>query len=999
MVRNFGALLSTIAVVAFGWQSAHAEEYGVTTLGDAPVSYIEHRFDINASGRAAFTALVGGDEHAVYTDGGGALVDLHTSTGNFGSDKTRAESINDAGHIVGYRRTGPAIFREAMLWYNSGSSYSSSLDLHNEVPAGPGEDIAISAAYDISNATAGAGAAYVAGYMRETFQTPSEAVLWTIDSGGSVVSSQTIPLSSGMNYNIAYGVNDDGMVVGGEGMFGGSSGGGGPGTAMYAFIYDSVADVTTPVPGVQASDGYRTSVAVSVSENYVVGYALNDSTGYPTAFVHELGTSTTETDIMIGPNGGQAGPRSLGYSVREDANGPVIYGLSEVNGALNSMGGLIYDREGSNVQECDINFSGDWSGRVTHLYAMNDSGQGIGLISDGGVQAVYIEDVTAETLQADVFMRDLENPGATDYYWGRVQDPGGAVSGSAALMFSNAPGCGSAFSCDGTTGLSDEGVSGTDYFVTGSGAFSSGTAFTAQFNTDPTSFDYSQAFANTGGTCQFNDVQDMTGGIPSANINPPGVDPWGDEWADCTPHINAETNIDTSLDNCGSCGNSVDDGKVCTSDTCADGTPQNTYDTSSDFCFISNNCVPNATDSSDPAATNPSNECEACYTNQDRFAYSDDPDGSSCSDDGLSCTVDQCQNGTCNHDTIAANSCLIGGTCYTDGQDNPSNECEACQSGSSDNSFTDDPNGTTCTDNDGYACTVAECQGGNCDQRADFTGCQIGSDCYSFGQERPGNECQACQSSNPEGWTNDDNGTGCDTDSCYTSQTCSSGTCGGGSPVVDSYEQDDIWQDATFLGSWNEDHFWTGGSKPYRAENKTIFPENDDDWYRFYADDYHCMTETYSCNCSCNNDWWGNCDSQSCSTCTRATNCTFGGTRSSNWGDPGTNENPQGKVELVVPSGSDYNVCVYLQCNSDGNTPNSINWFGNGSATGNVTINGKSLKGRCGLNGGSTTETIEFHPDCNSENDSVQAFVRVYDQTNNARCNSTYQIRVGNDKD
>lgn len=936
--RQWLRTLCCAAAVLGSAQLASAAEYDLTDLGAAPVSYIEHRFDINASGRAAFTGLVSGMEHAMYSQAGAAPVDLNITSGPLTSTQTRAEGINDAGHIVGYRRTGPSIFREAILWRNTGSGYTPLGTLHSALTGSP----QISSSYDISNGTPGSGAAFVVGYWRDTFQTPSKAVLWTIDGNGAVLATEAIPQTSGSDYNIAYAVNDDGIVVGGEGAFGT--------TAMYAFIYDSVANSVAPVPGVQASDGFSTSVAAGISENFVTGYALETSSGNVTAFIHEIGTSNTETGIKIGPNAGTTGPRSLGYSVSENGGNPVVMGLSEVNGSTGSMGGLIYDREGSNPQECDVNFSGGWAGRVTHVFAMNASGQGIGLRSNGGTQAVFIEDITAEPLSTDFFYRDLENAGATDYYWGRIT---GGGAGSAAVMFSNSPGCGAAFSCDASTDLSDEGTSGSDFFLTDSRPFASGTAYTPQFTVDPTSFVYAQALANS---CDFSGTG-TTPTIPGANVNPAGVDPWGDTWADCTAWTNAETNISQG----------------------------------SAYCLIGGSCVPQGTDE-------PGEECRACYTANDPFDYSNDQDTTACASDGLSCTEDQCINGDCDHATVTAGTCLVSGTCYGEDQQNPGNECEACQSGTTQTAFTDDPNGTSCNASDPYACTVPQCQGGNCNQRAAFTGCQIGSSCYAFNQDRPGNECQACRSGSPETWTNDSNGTGCNTDSCYASQTCGSGSCSVGTAVVDPRENDDTWNARTNFPSQTEDqNFRIGQYAEY--SNGTIFPENNDDWFAGYFDDYACDrgrypacgTESYNC------DWLNNCSTRNrvCNI-----NCGFGGGASKNWDEPGYGQGPQIRIRLASPASSDFDFCVYLQCAVFGNSPGTT-WFGGGNSnytSVSASIDGRTLSGRCFNNTGNGSVTdIEVVPDCPSENDTTRTWVRVFDQTNGDRCNAPYNIRFGND--
>jgi hypothetical protein len=112
-------------------------------------------------------------------------------------------------------------------------------------------------------------------------------------------------------------------------------------------------------------------------------------------------------------------------------------------------------------------------------------------------------------------------------------------------------------------------------------------------------------------------------------------------------------------------------------------------------------------------------------------------------DDGKSCTTDSCDpnNGQCVH-TINQGNCLINGTCYSAGQSNPQNECQACLPAQSQTQFLNKPDGTTCTD-DGKACTRDICSGGQCTHPLQPAGtpCHPGDNC-------PANE--ACTGSSEE---------------------------------------------------------------------------------------------------------------------------------------------------------------------------------------------------------------------------------------------------------
>lgn len=103
-------------------------------------------------------------------------------------------------------------------------------------------------------------------------------------------------------------------------------------------------------------------------------------------------------------------------------------------------------------------------------------------------------------------------------------------------------------------------------------------------------------------------------------------------------------------------------------------------------------------------------------------------------DDDKPCTTDTCQSTgpnsyTCQY-SIQSGNCLINGTCYTSGQNNPNNECQACRPDQSQTSFTNKANGTACTD-DGKACTDDVCQAGTCTHpiKPMGTPCHPGDNC------------------------------------------------------------------------------------------------------------------------------------------------------------------------------------------------------------------------------------------------------------------------------
>lgn len=83
-------------------------------------------------------------------------------------------------------------------------------------------------------------------------------------------------------------------------------------------------------------------------------------------------------------------------------------------------------------------------------------------------------------------------------------------------------------------------------------------------------------------------------------------------------------------------------------------------------------------------------------------------------DDQIACTLDTCSGGVCHHE-VALGFCRLDGHCYSDGQANPDNACERCESAASRGAWTSQ-DGRKCNDGDactdGESCLAGLCQGG-----------------------------------------------------------------------------------------------------------------------------------------------------------------------------------------------------------------------------------------------------------------------------------------------
>ena len=84
------------------------------------------------------------------------------------------------------------------------------------------------------------------------------------------------------------------------------------------------------------------------------------------------------------------------------------------------------------------------------------------------------------------------------------------------------------------------------------------------------------------------------------------------------------------------------DGLACTDDRCEAGVCVHPTDEGFDGCLIDGACW-------EPWASNPANECQMCHPYSSLTSWFAMPAGTSCTDDGIACTTDVCQDGLCVH--------------------------------------------------------------------------------------------------------------------------------------------------------------------------------------------------------------------------------------------------------------------------------------------------------------------------------------------------------------
>ena len=118
-----------------------------------------------------------------------------------------------------------------------------------------------------------------------------------------------------------------------------------------------------------------------------------------------------------------------------------------------------------------------------------------------------------------------------------------------------------------------------------------------------------------------------------------------------------------------------------------------------DLCTMTESCQSGICTAGTPVDCNDGNECtnDACDPNTGACININTMNGSACTDDGIACTNESCQEGICKSE-IMAGACLISGlnACVMDGALDPGNVCRVCNSGLLPTDYSDVPLGTTC---------------------------------------------------------------------------------------------------------------------------------------------------------------------------------------------------------------------------------------------------------------------------------------------------------------
>ena len=287
------------------------------------------------------------------------------------------------------------------------------------------------------------------------------------------------------------------------------------------------------------------------------------------------------------------------------------------------------------------------------------------------------------------------------------------------------------------------------------------------------------------------------------------------------------------------------DGVTCTTGTCKAGSCDQTIN--SGYCLINNTCYLKG-------ELNALGACQRCDPAKSTSGWSQQADGSSCKDDGISCTTDTCSAGLCLHKVAAG--CLIKGKCYKKGAANPASGCQTCDPTKSTTAWTANKNGTACAA-DKYACTADVCQAGACTHALSSGYCLISGKCYAKGTKQAGKTCSGCEpAKSTSAWTTLADGASCTADSySCTADQCKAGVC-----------THTIKASSCLISG----KCYTTGAQHPTAACKSCNPSKASQAWTTQPDGSSCAPDAYSCTRDV-------CQAGACTHSLKPANCLIGG--------------------------------------------------------------------------------------------------------------------------
>jgi len=198
-----------------------------------------------------------------------------------------------------------------------------------------------------------------------------------------------------------------------------------------------------------------------------------------------------------------------------------------------------------------------------------------------------------------------------------------------------------------------------------------------------------------------------------------------------------------------------DDGLTCTVDIC-DGVGQCEH-VVAEGCLIEGVCF------ADREADS-TNDCIECNTRYRTDGFSPKADGESCDDGGASGVAGGACDGSGQCWARPAGTCTVDGVAYANGDINPHNDCQRCDSTVDPDGWVSRAKGAACAD-DGFTCTNNACDGaGTCSTKVVF-GCLVDERCVIEGARDSENACMECNPAiSTTSYASSPKGTVCDDD-------------------------------------------------------------------------------------------------------------------------------------------------------------------------------------------------------------------------------------------
>ena len=238
---------------------------------------------------------------------------------------------------------------------------------------------------------------------------------------------------------------------------------------------------------------------------------------------------------------------------------------------------------------------------------------------------------------------------------------------------------------------------------------------------------------------------------------------------------------------------------------------------------------------------------------------------------------------------------------------------------------------------DGVACTDASCRSTGattfeCSHVVAAGQCLTEGVCRDDGERDPAESCRVCDTALSQTLWSAAVGACDDGDACTVDDVCSDGVCAG-QVRQDTYEDNDTRAQAAGFPNVSD-----GDSYPAGSAQATLYPDDDVDWFVFNdSDDF--LGSIY----------------------------------------------PTADI-TGVPSGSDFDLCVFVDCESS---------FLDLTCTAGSRTSRGGLTGCCSRNGAGADENVRIDHECSGTDDSADIYIEVTRVAGPATCDAPYTLQYG----